>query len=90
MGIAPISGFGYTPYVYNTNIVSKASLGSVNKIPDDVLSSKVGYESSEQENINPLKMGETKNLGDVIMSQMSMGYLNAARVLKSPEEMLGE
>ena len=85
MGISPVSSFGYTPYVYNTNTVSKASLGSVNKIPDDVLSSKVGYQS-EQENVNPLKMGETKNLGDVIMSQMSMGYLNAARVLKSPEE----
>ena len=90
MSTAPVGLFGYTPIklnVYNTNEVSKASLGSVNKIPDDVLQSKVDYESN-QENVNPLKMGETKNLGDVIMSQMSMSNLNAARVMKAPEEML--
>lgn len=84
MGISPIgsiSAVEYQPYVYNTNAVSANSMNSISPISDDVLSERVDYEVEGQENINPLKKGQSLSFADIIMEQMSRGQANAARVM---------
>lgn len=78
-----IGAIAYPNYVYNTNRVSSLSLNRMNKIPDDVLSSRLDYgqNSLTGENINPLRPGESKNFMDILTSQMEMGRANAARIM---------
>jgi len=89
MGISPIgaiSAIEYQPYVYNTNAVSASSMDSIAPIADDVLSERIDYNVDDQENINPLKKGQSLNFADIIMEQMSKGQANAARVMVSEPE----
>lgn len=73
-------GIYYRPYIYNTNTVSAKSLDKIAKIEDDALKSNVDY--SNEQNENPLKMGETKNFADVLAMQMQLGRNNAARIMQ--------
>ncbi len=77
-----ISGF-YPTYIYNTNYVSKKSLGKVDAIPDDALQgSKIGYADSS-ENTNPLRPGTSRDFAGILASQMAMGRMNATRLFRS-------
>lgn len=73
-------GMYYRPYIYNTNTVSSNSLNKIAKIEDDALKSNVDY--SNDQNENPLRMGETKNFADVLAMQMQLGMNNAARIMQ--------
>ena len=69
------------PYVYNTNRVDRASMNRIQPIEDDLLESKTDFSGlSEEENINPLAMGQTKDFAGVLEMQMQMGRMNAARL----------
>ncbi|MCM1192670.1 MAG: hypothetical protein NC123_10300 [Butyrivibrio sp.] len=79
----------YQPYIYNTNTVSGKSLSKVNPIGDDLLSSGTdfsGMTDEEQQNLNPLRRGETANFADVIAMQMQMGRMNADKIMKPAAE----
>ncbi|MCM1058271.1 MAG: hypothetical protein NC517_11785 [Firmicutes bacterium] len=79
----------YQPYIYNTNTVSGKSLSKVNPIGDDLLSSGTdfsGMTDEEQQNLNPLRRGETVNFADVIAMQMQMGRMNADKIMKPAAE----
>ncbi|MDE5589076.1 MAG: hypothetical protein K2J60_08025 [Acetatifactor sp.] len=83
----------YQPYIYNTNTVSGNSLSRVKPIGDDLLSSKTdfsGMTDEEQQNINPLRRGETANFADVIAMQMQMGRMNADKIMKPAEKAVSE
>jgi len=66
----------YPNFIYNTNQVSRKSLGKVDAIPDDALAGKVDY-TGEQENENPLRPGASKDFAGIVASQMAMGRMNA-------------
>jgi len=72
----------YPTFIYNTNYVSARSLGRVNAIPNDVLKSKIGYTGSS-ENTNPLRPGTSRDFAGIIASQMAMGRMNAARLMRN-------
>ena len=79
-----IGAVGASPYIYNTNAVSSASLGKIKGIGNDLTTSKSdfsGLSESVGANENPLKMGETKNFVDIVGMQMQMGRMNASRVM---------
>ena len=78
-----IGAVGASPYIYNTNAISSASLGKVKGIGSDVTSSDSDFSglTSAAANENPLNMGETKNFVDIVGMQMQMGRMNAARVM---------
>ncbi|MCR5406437.1 MAG: hypothetical protein K6E88_06600 [Lachnospiraceae bacterium] len=79
-----IGAVGASPYIYNTNAVSSASLGKIKGIGNDLTASKSdfsGLSESVGANENPLKMGETKNFVDIVGMQMQMGRMNASRVM---------
>ena len=79
-----IGAVGASPYIYNTNAVSSASLGKIKGIGNDLTASKSdfsGLSSSVGANENPLKMGETKNFVDIVGMQMQMGRMNASKVM---------
>lgn len=77
-----ISGF-YPTYIYNTNYVSKKSLGKVDAIPDDALQgSKIGY-AGPSENTNPLRPGTSRDFAGILASQMAMGRMNATRLFRN-------
>ncbi len=81
-----IGAVGASPYIYNTNAVSSASLGKIKGIGNDLTASKSdfsGLSSSVGANENPLKMGETKNFVDIVGMQMQMGRMNASRLFGS-------
>ncbi|MCR5687335.1 MAG: hypothetical protein K6G58_04875 [Lachnospiraceae bacterium] len=81
MRVGAVSMAAPMPYVYNTNAVNRASMNKIEPIEDDLLSSKTGFESSEEnENMNPLAVGETKDFGTILDMQMQMGMQNAARL----------
>lgn len=80
-----ISAIGYPTYVYNTNYVSRRSLGRVNAIPDDALAGKIGYADSS-ENENPLRPGTSRDFAGILSSQMAMSRQNAARIMKEPKQ----
>ena len=79
-----IGAVGYPTYVYNTNYVSTRSLGRVKAIPEDVLDSKVDYTGSEH--TNPLKPGTSRDFAGIVASQMAMGRMRAARIMREPAE----
>lgn len=76
----------YPTFIYNTNYISGKSLGKVNAIPNDVLKSKIGYTGSS-ENTNPLRPGTSKDFAGIVASQMAMGRMHAARIMKDQPEM---
>lgn len=89
MRIGAVGFQTYQPYIYNTNTVSGNSLSKVKPIGDDLLSSKTdfsGMTDEEQQNLNPLRRGETANFADVIAMQMQMGRMNADKIMKPAEE----
>lgn len=78
-----IGAVGASPYVYNTNAVSSASLNRIEGIGSDTTASRSDFSGLTQEavNENPLRMGETKNFVDIMDMQIQMGRMNAARVM---------
>lgn len=69
------------PYVYNTNTVNRASMNKINPIEDDLLEAKTDFSGmTQEENINPLRIGETKDFATILDMQMQMGAQNAARL----------
>jgi hypothetical protein len=78
-----IGAVGASPYVYNTNAVSSASLNKIQGIGSDTTASKSDFSGLTETavNENPLKMGETKNFVDIMEMQVQMGRMNAARVM---------
>lgn len=89
MRIGAVSFQTYQPYIYNTNTVSGNSLSKVKPIGDDLLSSGTdfsGMTDEEQQNLNPLRRGETVNFADVIAMQMQMSRMNADKIMKPAEK----
>lgn len=86
-----ISGVNFTPYIYNTNVLSRSSLSKVASIGEDLLSSKTDFSSLTDEDLNenPLRKGQTANWMDVLDMQMQMGRMNASRIMKPAEETQG-
>ena len=84
MTIGAIGAYSFQPYVYNTNTVSAASMNKLSKISDDVLDKKVDYseQTDENQNINPLKRGQTLDFQSMLEMQMQRGQNNAARIMK--------
>ncbi len=82
-----VGAVSFQPYIYNTNSVSSASMNKVQGISDDLLSQKTDYSglTSEAENINPLRMGESANFVDILSMQMQIGQNNANRIMKPAE-----
>ncbi len=78
-----IGAVGASPYVYNTNAVSSASLNKIQGIGSDTTSSRSDFSGLTESavNENPLRMGETKNFVDIMEMQVQMGRMNAARVM---------
>ncbi len=69
------------PYIYNTNTVNRASMNKIQPIEDDLLEAKTDFSGlTEEENVNPLAPGETKNFDTVLQMQMQSGLQNAARL----------
>ena len=69
------------PYIYNTNTVNRASMNKIQPIEDDLLEAKTDFSGlAEEENTNPLAMGETKDFASVLDMQMQTGFQNAARL----------
>lgn len=88
MTIGALGAYGVQPYVYNTNIVSAASMNKLSRISDDVLDKKVDYSeyADESRNVNPLKKGQTLDFQSMLQMQMRRGQDNAARIMKPAEE----
>ena len=78
-----IGAVGASPYIYNTNSISSASLNKIDAIGSDVASGKTDFSglTSVGENENPLKRGETKNYADVLGMQMQMGMMHAVSMM---------
>lgn len=78
-----IGSLMYTPYIYNTNMLSSNSLSKISPIGDDLTTAKTDYSSLTDGslNINPLGKGESANFFDILGMQMQMSRLNASRVM---------
>ncbi len=69
------------PYIYNTNRVDRASMNKIKPIEDDLLESKTDFSDlANEENTNPLGVGQTKDFATVLDMQMQSGFQNAARL----------
>lgn len=86
MTIGAIGASTFTPYIYNTNAVNRASLNKVSGIDDDVTSSKTDFSALTQETTNPLKRGESLDFAGILGMQMQMSRMNASRFIKEPEK----
>ncbi|MCH5263548.1 MAG: hypothetical protein J1F42_11580 [Lachnospiraceae bacterium] len=88
MTIGAIGAYNFQPYVYNTNTVSAASMNKLSKISDDVLDKKVDYSelTDENQNINPLKKGQTLDFQSMLEMQMQRGQNNAARIMRPAQD----
>ena len=75
-----VGAVGFSPYVYNTNSLSKSSMNKISSIPDDVNESKTDYSSLTGETTNPLKKGETSNFMDVLDMQMQMSKMHQSQL----------
>ncbi len=78
-----IGGLGsyYATYVYNPNTLNANSMNRLSKVPDDVLDKKIDYSGLvQEENENPLEMGETLDMPSVLEQQLSEGYNRAAKI----------
>ncbi len=87
MQIGAIGATPYTPYIYNTNTVSRASMNKIKGIGEDLLESKTDFSAlSSQETTNPIKRGQSLDFAGIMSMQMEMSRMNAARVMKEPAE----
>ena len=69
------------PYVYNTNRVDRTSMNKIEPIEDDLLESKTDFSGlTEEENVNPLAIGQTKDFAGILDMQMQMSAMNASRL----------
>ena len=69
------------PYVYNTNRVDRASMNKIEPIEDDLLEAKTDFSGlTEEENVNPLAIGQTKDFAGILDMQMQMSAMNASRL----------
>ena len=85
MQIGAIGAASYNPYIYNTSRVSSSSLNKISGIGSDLTSGKTDFGAlTTQENINPLKRGESLDFAGIIDMQMHMSRLNAERIMKAP------
>jgi len=82
MQIGAIGAMNYTPYIYNTNTVSRASMNKISGISDDLLDSKTDFSALSGETTNPIKKGQSLDFAGIIQEQMQMSRLNASRVMK--------
>ena len=81
MQVGAVSMVMPMPYVYNTNTVNRASMNKINPIEDDLLEAKTDFSGlTQEENTNPLAIGETKDFASILDMQMQMGAQNAARL----------
>lgn len=83
MRVGAIGGYSYQPYIYNANSVSSRSMDKIQGIGSDLTSAKTDFSSlvNEEENINPLKKGETPNFAEIFDMQMQMSRMNASRIM---------
>lgn len=89
MQVGAIGGMSYfTPYIYNTNNVNRASMNKISAIGDDVAAAKTDFSELTQETTNPLKRGESLDFAGILGMQMQMSRMNAARFIKEPEEVV--
>lgn len=83
-----IGSVSMTPYVYNTNGVSSKSMNKIAAIGNDVTSSKldvsalVSDDAKKQQNMNPLKPGQSLDFSGILQMQMQMSRMNQARVMQ--------
>ncbi len=80
MAISAIGGYAgisYDPYIYNSRQVNSASLNAIKPISDDATDGGVDFSNvnSAQENVNPLRPGETSDFAGILMSQMATSSL---------------
>jgi len=82
-----IASLGFSPYIYNTNMLSGSSLSKISAIGDDLTTAKTDYSSLTDAslNINPLGRGESASFFDILDMQMSMSRLNASRIMSSED-----
>lgn len=87
MQVGAIGVGAYQPYIYNTNSISRASMNKVGRIGDDLLASKTDFSAltDEQQNVNPLKRGETRGFDEIMSMQMQMSQMNASRIMQTSE-----
>lgn len=85
MQIGAIGAMSYTPYIYNTNNVTSASMNKIKGISDDLLDSKTDFSALSTETTNPIKRGQSLDFAGIIDMQMQMARMNASRVMKEPE-----
>ncbi|MCR5734458.1 MAG: hypothetical protein K6G22_07640 [Lachnospiraceae bacterium] len=82
-------GAGYVqPYIYNTNSIKASSMNKIQGIGDDLLTAKTDFSAltEEQQNVNPLKRGETADFMGILQKQMEESRQNASRVMAPPED----
>lgn len=80
MRVGSVGGAMSTPYIYNTNTVSRASLNKVKPIEDDLLESKTDFSKLASENTNPLAPGQSSDYKGMVDMQMQIGQMNAVRL----------
>ncbi len=85
--IGAISGV-QSPYLYNTNRISSASLNPIAPIGLDVVrapktdySDMAGLTGMSTKNENPLKRFETSDYQGILDKQFALGQMNATRLL---------
>ena len=89
MQVGAVGGMSYfTPYIYNTNFINRASMNKIAAVGDDVTAAKTDFSALTQETINPLKRGESLDFAGILDMQMQMSRLNADRLMKNPEEVV--
>ncbi len=80
MGIGSVTA--YRPYIYNTNTLSANSLNPISGIDDEDLTENridiSGLQKAYSENVNPLKVGETKDYEGTVDMQFAQGMQKAA------------
>lgn len=83
-----IGAVGFSPYIYNANMLSVNSLSKVAPIGQDLVSAKTDFSglTEDEININPLKKGQTSNFVDILEMQMQTGRLHAAQIMQPEEE----
>ena len=86
MQVGAVGAYSFTPYIYNTNNVNRASMNKVEAIGEDVTSAKTDFSALTQETTNPLKRGQSLDFAGILDMQLQMGRMNAARVMSEPEE----
>lgn len=90
MQIGSIGAMSFSPYVYNTNSISRSSLNKINALPEDGTKSRIDYtglvSDEGKENLNPLKRGTSSSFADIISSQMAMSSYHKANIMSDAIE----